>query len=155
MILFFLALNFHNYYISFTEMEYNKESKSVEVSIKLTGHDLEKEVMDVYKVKLNINKQTENTEKILTKYFQDLVLLKQRGEPLDLVFDGYEYDLSGDLFVFFHYEKFKKNKPFKFEINLLLKSFPLQQNIVSFKIGEKKYQKTLTIKDDTLTSDDV
>ena len=146
-------LVFHAYYISFTEMEFNPKTNDVEVSIKLTGHDLEKEIQDLYQLKVEFGNQSDLNDSILNNYFTKKMNLSQNGKVLKLGFDGYEYDLSGDLFVFFHFEKFKPKKGFVLTNQILLKNFPQQQNIVNFKIGEHKYQKTLTIKSFDLVSD--
>ena len=147
-------LNLHAYYISFCEMEYNPDSKNAEVSIKLTAHDLDKELEDIYKVDIRLDKQSDSLAKVIENYLQETVKLYQGKKSLNLVLDGYEYDLSGDLYLFFHFQKFVKSKPFELKNNLLFLNFPQQQNIVSFKLGEKKYEKTLTVKENSLTSKD-
>ena len=147
-------LNLHAYYISFCEMEYNPDSKSVEVSVKLTAHDLDKELEDIYKVDIRLDKQSDSLGSILKNYLIETIKINQGKKSLNLVLDGYEYDLTGDLYLFFHFQKFAKSKPFELKSNLLFLNFPEQQNIVSFKIGEEKFEKTLTVKDNTLSSDD-
>ncbi len=135
------------------EMEYNSKTKNMEVSVKMTGHDLDKEMEDVYKVNFHSEKQSEENHKLLENYLKETVKLSQGNKELNLVLDGFESDLSGDLFVFFHFEKFGKSKSFRLINNLLLLTFPEQQNITSIKIEEEKHQKTLTIKDNTFVVD--
>lgn len=149
-----LIIGLHAYYISFTEMEYNKESKAIEVSIKLTAHDLVKELEGIYSVRVNFEKNDGMTRKIILKYLNDHFTLSQGKDKLEITMDGYEYDLSGDLFLFLRFEGFKVKKSFRFENKILLQYFPEQQNICSIKIGGKTYQKTLTVKDFELLSNE-
>lgn len=148
-------VGFHAYYLSFTEMEYNSKTKDVEVSMKLTAHDLEKEMEDIYTVDINLEKQSDQLDSLLQHYFDTKFSILQKGEKLKMEIDGYEYDLSGDLFVFFHFEKFNPKKEFVLTNKVLFQYFPKQQNIVHFKVGEKKYQKTLIKSSSQFLSNDV
>lgn len=145
-ILIHLFAGLHAYYISFTEMEYNPNSKKMETSMKLTAHDLDYELEDLYNLSFKLEDQSDTNHLYIQKYLRDKVVLIQKDERLELVLDGYEYDLSGDLFLFFHFTDFKVKKGFVFQNKILFKNFPEQQNIVHIKIGESSYQKTLTTK---------
>jgi hypothetical protein len=136
-------------------MEYNLKSKEIETSIKLTAHDLEKEISSIYKVDLNFEIQSDTTEQILENYLREHLKIIQKGRKLNLVVVGYEYDLSGDLYIFAKFEKFKFKKEFKLENKVLFFNFPQQQNITSFKVGERQYQKTLVLKKSTMFSNDI
>ncbi|MCB0478400.1 MAG: hypothetical protein KDC84_09570 [Crocinitomicaceae bacterium] len=133
----------HAFYISFTELEYNANSKKMEASVKLTAHDLDEEMETIYGKKFQLEEQSDSTTYYLEKYLISKTSLSQNGKDLDLHIDGYEYDLSGDLFLFFHYDKFNSKKGFVFENKILFQTFPKQQNIINIKIGEELIQKTL------------
>ena len=147
-----IIFNLHSYALSFTEMKYNEQTKRVEVSIKVTGHDLEKEMYEIYKSRLEFRKHSTFTDSLCTVYLKDKFVLKQNNKLLKLHFDEYKFDISGDLFLRFHFKEFSPKLDFILSNRILFQFFPKQQNMVFFNIGDKKYRKTLTKSNDKLLS---
>ena len=60
----------HKYCVSITNIDHKKDSKSFEISIKLTAHDIEKAVESLGELKLGSEKEPENTDELLASYIQ-------------------------------------------------------------------------------------
>lgn len=135
-----LGFTFHKYYVSITEAEYNMSSKTIEISVKFIGHDLEKALKDAGIPELNLgtSNESDKANHYLKKYIEKHLLIKADGNELDYTFIGKE--VNNDDFIYCYIETNQLEKPKEVEIKntLLIEVFNEQVNTVYLKVGQTK-----------------
>ncbi len=129
----------HEYFVSITEAEYDQKNQRIEISISLTGHDLEKALSDIYdeKVLLDSEKQQSKIENYLSAYVQSYLSIECNGEELELEYVGHLLELDDKLYIFVQ-AKSDKPKTIKISNSILCDYFPAQENYVHWSQGGKK-----------------
>jgi len=140
-----LAFTTHKYYLSLTQIEYNKNQKSLEVIINVFMDDIELAINKEYAIDLNLT--TKDELKDADVYFHNY-LTKNLTFTIDNDIVTYNYigkEYEGDL-VYFYLEIAVKENPTSLEVfnTILLTYFEQQQNVVKFKNGFKRQSKILT-----------
>ena len=140
-----LAFTTHKYYLSLTQIEYNKNQKSLEVIINVFMDDIELAINKEYAIDLNLT--TKDELKDADVYFHNY-LTKNLTFTIDNDIVTYNYigkEYEGDL-VYFYLEIAVKENPKSLEVfnTILLTYFEQQQNIVKFKNDSKRQSKILT-----------
>lgn len=136
----FISLKFlmHPFYISLTEMRFNEQNKSLEISQKIFWDDLEVALEDLYKTKVNFLKP-ENQEELdqmieayLLKHNQIII----NNQKVKLAYLGYEVEEDA---AWFYLEARRVSNPKRVEIHsdILIEHFPGQQNIINFFVSNK------------------
>jgi hypothetical protein len=144
LILFVITLgNFsfaHNYYFSFTEVEYNDFCGCFEASITFTTHDFEqllskKNILNKnLESTLNDYQLKQNIETIINEGFQ----ITLENKIVEFQLDGNEIGLNGLTTFFLSSKPIKLSSVILFQYNLLMNEFPEQQNKLTFIFrGEK------------------
>jgi len=123
-ILPFLALSSHKYYLSLTDIEYSIEKKNLEIIINLFIDDLEYTVNTDFEIDLKLSTKDElkNADVYLKKYLNKNLTFKIDNKQINFDYIGKEYE--GDL-VYFYLEIDSVNNPNSLELSnkLLLKYF--------------------------------
>jgi hypothetical protein len=140
-----LAFTTHKYYLSLTQIEYNKNQKSLEVIINVFMDDIELAINKEYAIDLNLT--TKDELKDADVYFHNY-LTKNLTFTIDNDIVTYNYigkEYEGDL-VYFYLEIAVKENPKSLEVfnTILLTYFEQQQNIVKFKNDSKRQSKILS-----------
>jgi hypothetical protein len=140
-LIFLLSLCFsgplfaHQYFISIAEMEFNSEKSRIDVSLKMTAHDLEKVIENKFGTAIDI--LTISDTSAAFNYFQDYLKhnfrVSSEEEALILSYLGKEIKNTEDLYVYFSFLKPKNPAKLKVVSNLLYSISDLQQNIVHYK----------------------
>jgi hypothetical protein len=132
-----LAFTTHKYYLSLTQIEYNKSQKSLEVIINVFMDDIELAINKEYAVNLNLT--TKEELKDVDIYFNNYLT-----KNLTFTINN-ELVKQGDL-VYFYLEIAVKENPTSLEVfnTILLTYFEQQQNVVKFKNGSKRQSKILS-----------
>ncbi|APG64771.1 hypothetical protein LPB136_05075 [Tenacibaculum todarodis] len=144
-----LSFSAHKYYLSLTQIEFNKEAQSVQIITNVFMDDIELAINKDYTVDLQLT--TEKEPKNVDEYFEKYVTkhLKIKIDNIDkpFTFIGKEYD--GDI-VYFYLEIENITAVATLEINntILVKHFPDQQNLIKAKANGKNISKMLTKKND-------
>ena len=139
-ILFILLVGiWHPLHISVSNLDYNPETKSLEMTHKLFIDDFEKFLEAKHEVKLQMGttKEHPNTDKYIQEYVQEKVLLTINNKKVIPAFVGREQDTQS-IWVYFEVNKLKKIKTIHLENQLLLDYFDDQSNIVHLKYLNKK-----------------
>ena len=125
----------HKFYISIGEMEFNQEKNRIDVSLKMTAHDLEEVIGQKFGRKIDIMKISDTSEVFI--YFKDYLAQNFRvystDEQLLFSYLGKEIKNTEDLFVYFSFLNPKNPAKLKVISNLLYSISDLQQNIVHYK----------------------
>lgn len=123
----------HKFYLSVTEIEYNKEQESLQIITRLFADDFEDVLQARYDKNLRIGKtvETKNVDKDIKRYFSDKFQIKLQEENLSLNFIGKEYE--DDLILcYFEVEEVPNFSSVKIINDLLTGLFPDQKNLVHF-----------------------
>ncbi|WP_159038585.1 DUF6702 family protein [Brumimicrobium mesophilum] len=132
----------HEFYFSFAEMQYNEKTEKFEISLEVTGHDLE----DYIKNKGILIPRLEDCvgkplylnmiEQEISSGFQ--VIIKERTLQLDLV--GMKINDNDQVVLFLVSNKVEKPLTIDVKYNLLMDFYPLQQNkLTIFKPKGKQF----------------
>jgi hypothetical protein len=135
-------MSFHEYFLGFAEMQFNDKSKKLEISIAVTGHDLEqyldeKEV-NVPKLEECINQPIHlaKIEKEIQNGFQ--VNVGDKSLHLDLI--GMEVNNRDQAIFYLTSREIEKPKELTVRFDLLMNYFIKQQNkLTVFKNGKKEF----------------
>ena len=124
----------HEAYVSIAEVHISKEKQSVEISIELTAHDLEylfkKEKQQT--LETTIVKEVESyNDKILENYILEHFKITANEKNILLKLIGNEVKTNGTLIVYLEGALKKQIQPFTISNDLLISTFPKQQNIVN------------------------
>ncbi|WP_276360107.1 DUF6702 family protein [Daejeonella sp. H1SJ63] len=124
---------FHPFYISLTEIKYKARESTLEISQKVFRDDLEVELTDLYKSKIDFLNPKDKAD--LDRKLKQYVLLNNEifvnGKKAELNYLGYEIEEDA---VWFYLEAKQIPLPQKVEIrnSILHKHFDSQQNIINF-----------------------
>lgn len=146
-IMFFVSLSsfksLHKYYVSVTDIEYAKETKSLQIISRLFVDDFEKVLQERYVDSLKLGDNS--IDFYIEKYFTKKLQINVNKELKQFVYIGKEID--GDMVhCYFEIEEISNIKSIKVTNKLLFDTFENQQNITHLKINSKK-KSFLLIKD--------
>jgi hypothetical protein len=124
-----LAFTTHKYYLSLTQIEYNKDQKSLEVIINVFMYGIN--------LKLTTKDELKDADVYFNNYLTKKLIFTINNKIVTYNYIGKEYE--GDL-VYFYLEIAVKENPISLEVSntILLTYFDQQQNIVKFKNGSKR-----------------
>lgn len=146
LLLFILAFSSHKYYLSLTQIEYNKDHKSLEVIINVFMDDVELAINNEYDVdmRLTTKEELKDVDEYFQKYLSNNLKFFINNKAVQYNFIGKEYE--GDL-VYFYLELELKEDPLSLKVinTLLFDYFEQQQNVIKFKNGSKRQSKILSI----------
>ena len=144
-LLFTLAFTSHKYYLSLTQIEYNKDQDSLEVIINVFMDDIELAINKEYNVDLRLTtkQELEDVDSYFQKYLRKNLRFLVNKELVNYNFIGKEYE--GDL-VYFYLEVNVSDSPVSLEVynTILVTYFEQQQNIIKFKNGSDRQSKILS-----------
>jgi len=137
----------HKFYVSVTEVDYNKEHNTFEVSIKFIGHDLEHalENAGVPNLYLGTEKELKDADDYLLSYINKHFEIEVDDQKTRLNFVGKEVNNDDAIYCYLETEKLPTFKLVKIDNKLLTEVFKLQSNLVYLKIEDKKIDFTLNI----------
>ena len=144
-----LSFSVHKYYLSLTQIEYNQESKSLEIIINVFMDDIELALNKDYNIDLQLTTklELENPDQYFEKYLREKLHFKVQDQAFDFNYLGKEYE--GDL-VYFYLEipNIETPQPLEIHNQILLQYFDEQQNVVKLKVGKKRKSKILNKEND-------
>ena len=145
LLLFILAFSSHKYYLSLTQIEYNKDHKNLEVIINVFMDDIELAINNEYDVDLRLTtkQELEDVDIYFEKYLRKKLSFLVNDKLIEYNFIGKEYE--GDL-VYFYIESTAIENPLSLKVTntILFNYFEQQQNVIKFKNGSKRQSKILS-----------
>lgn len=111
-LLFLSAFSFgHDTYFAFAEMEYDEDCSCLEISIKVSAHDLNSIAENQTKNYLGLEK-TLNSKEGNSNIIQQIILqgfeINQYQKKIVSFYEGFELNNDGDCFFYFKTEKLEK-----------------------------------------------
>lgn len=143
--LFSLALfsvQAHEYYFAFGEIEYNEATKRFEITLEMSAHDVE---FDLKKTGVTLDKhiedQIQNKEfkKQLEVYLLNGFSISSGSSPVNFSLMGFDVLPNGQLYAYLESAQIEPDKELRFKFDLLMDSFPNQQNKITL-IHQKRKQ---------------
>lgn len=143
------AFSTHKYYLSLTEIEFNKDKASVEIIMNVFIDDIELVLNKKHAIDLRLNTPKEflKNDAYFKSYIKNKMIIKVDGLQKELHYLGKEYE--GDLVYF--YIEIKETPTFNtIEITnqMLTKEFSDQQNLIKIKKGNQHKSVLLTQEND-------
>ncbi|GAA4274249.1 hypothetical protein GCM10022258_35450 [Aquimarina gracilis] len=124
----------HKFYVSVTQIEYNKERQSLQIISRVFIDDIEDLLQERYdqSIVLNVKEETSITEKYLEKYFDQKLKIKVNDKEVSFTFLGKEYE---DDLMICYLEILEIDSLSSIEVSndILMDYFEEQQNIVHVK----------------------
>ena len=135
----------HKFYVSITQVDYNRSKKQIEISTRYFIDDIEKALDNKCKEKIYIdsNTMTESQKKLLEQYLISNYQIKVNNKNNNLKYLGFEIE-NDILITYFTISNLKKIKSLEIKINSLYEIINTQQHIVHTKIYEKTCSLLLT-----------
>jgi hypothetical protein len=123
----------HPFHISITEIKYNASQKSLEIAQKIFWDDLEVELNDYSKSKINFLKprNKEELNKLVQKYMLEHSEILINGKKTSMNYLGYEIE-EDVAWVYMEAENIPVPQTAEIKNSVLFKNFPGQQNIINF-----------------------
>lgn len=133
MILGMLTASSHKFYVSISQVDLNRDTRSLEISMRVFTHDLIDAIKGDKEDLLLLGSDKENPEAadIIVKYLNDNFAILQGKHNLDFNFIGFE--LENDIIWMYLEVPFKKFSDFQIENKLIMDLYPDQKNIVNFR----------------------
>lgn len=134
------AFTLHKFYVSITEVEFNSDSKRMEVSIKLIGHDLEKALKIAGIPNLNLGTANEHSKanSYLLKYINKKFSVLNNNKAVKFTFVGKEVTQDDFVYCYLKSEPITAIHSLTFNNSLLTEVFDDQANILYYKNGSEK-----------------
>lgn len=139
----------HKYYLSLTQINHKKETKSLQIITNVFMDDIELELNKIYDIDLQLTtkKELKNNDAYFEKYLKDKLSFTVDGEQKSFKYIGKEYE--DDLVLFYiEIEAIENVSSIKVTNKILIQNFPDQQNLIKTKVGKKNRSIILT-KDQT------
>lgn len=131
----------HEFYFAFGEVEYNEVSGKLEITLEISAHDLE---ADMKKAGIVLTKHLENQsgnpefKKQLLTHLEKGFELSNNGSVIPLHLLGFDVMPTGLLYVYLESDPLKLTSSLTFKFDLLMESFPDQQNKITFIYKKEK-----------------
>ncbi|MBK9592800.1 MAG: hypothetical protein IPO32_15330 [Crocinitomicaceae bacterium] len=135
----------HSYYVSTSNMEYNAQTETIDVSIKTTAHDFEHILETKYNLRIHIETIADSSEigLYIQAYLSENFTIKSNDVQATMKYIGKEVTLRDELFFFISFSGLKNPKTIQIKNTLLFTEFTQQQNIVHYKLGDLSKSVTL------------
>ena len=139
---FFLLSGFksgaHEFYLSVTEIEYNRQQQSLQIITRVFIDDFQNVLNQRYGAKLQLSEEAEEGAIAgnISKYLQQKLKLRVDGEELQLNYLGKEYD-ADQLILYIEVENIAPFNNIEVTNSILTDLFDEQKNIVHVKVNDK------------------
>ena len=122
----------HDHHVSITTLMLKEENQKLEMTLKLTAHDLEHYFEKEKKIELNLGHHKENVlaNELITTYIKEHFVLKINNQLIHLEFIGKETENDESLWIYFESLIPKNIHSISINNQILTEIFDNQQNIV-------------------------
>lgn len=134
------ASNLHPIHISLTNIDFNQENKSLEITHRFFVDDFEERLERDFdgKLQLGTKKEHPDSDRVIEEFLTQNFIILVNGKPVSRTFIGKEVEAEA-IWVYVEVPKVKKIKEINVEHRTLLDVFRDQKNFINVKYeGEKK-----------------
>lgn len=135
-----ISILFHDFHVSVTNVEFKKDSGSLQISMKVFLDDLEAALRDKGHVAVSIKDAGVDPamDKLVFDYLQEKFTLESNGETLALLYVGHEIEVD-ICFIYMEVANFPVDKELFVGNSLFFDRFEDQSNIVNIRYREEVY----------------
>ena len=132
-------LVFHDFHVSICDVDFNEQSKSIQVSQRIFLDDFEQALNKKYDINLIIDDESTLAyrDSLIQDYLFTSIKLKVDGKEKKRVYIGSEIEEDA-IWCYIEYEGVKKYKSITITSTVLLETFEDQANIIHFTYGDKE-----------------
>ncbi|HBK70465.1 MAG TPA: hypothetical protein DDZ39_02210, partial [Flavobacteriaceae bacterium] len=141
----FASFTAHKYYISLIKVEYKKESKSVQITMRIFINDLQETINKTYTKDFELDEPDEdsNINKFIINYIQDNFIVKINSQNKSYQYLGKEYE-KDVVFLYLEVKDIEAIQSIGIKNSMLMNIFPGQKNIIKLNINNNKKTFLLT-----------
>ena len=123
--------SFHPFFVSVTQIEQNRETKTVQVSVRIFFDDFEAALDKRYSTKINIVKPSNRrkVDSLIADYIGNHLKIKANGNPVLLKYVGYEIEEDA-AWCYFEADKQETVQSLTIMNNILFEQHPTQINMI-------------------------
>ena len=139
-----LAFGLHKHYISLTQIDYVKEKKALQITMRFFIDDIESALEKQYQEPMELSSEYQHklADQYLETYIDQNFDIWIDGQELAYTFIGKEYE-NDEVFFYLEIEKVDQINGMTVKNNMLLEEFENQQNYIKLNIND--VQKTLIL----------
>lgn len=144
LILFFSLTSFavaHKFYVSVTHIRYSENEETLQVTTRIFIDDLEAVLLERYGVKtaLATENEADFADEYIGKYLQHKMVFTVNGAAVPYTFLGKEYDTDIAIcYIEIPVGPLEAIDQIEIRNEILMDMFEEQQNVVHFRIGDKR-----------------
>jgi hypothetical protein len=140
-----LSKEWHPFYVSITEFNFNSKEKLMEISSKVFLDDFEKTLKKQQNAPVELTQPAnpKQTQELVSNYFKKHLLLKIDGKPVNLEFVGYEPE-GAAVWVYFQLSNISSVKSIGVINTILYELYPSQISIMHAQVGDTKKSTRIT-----------
>ena len=139
------AFTTHKYYISSTKIEYKKESKTIQITMRFFIDDLQESINSTYSknIELALPNEPEEIDSLIINYVSKKLEVTINSNKKAYSFLGKEYN-NDEIYIYLEIENVEFIKAIEIKNSMLMEIFPEQQNIIKLYINNTKKTFLLT-----------
>lgn len=140
-----LAFTTHKYYISSTKIEYKKESKTIQITMRFFIDDLQETINRTYSkdVELALPNEPKEIDSLINNYISKKLEVIINTNKKAYSFLGKEYN-NDEIYIYLEIENVEFIKAIEIKNSMLMEIFSEQQNIIKLYINDTKKTFLLT-----------
>lgn len=144
-----LSFTLHKYYLSLTKIDYIKESKSLQITMRIFIDDLEGTLNKINKKSFDLDTKTEleDANLYIEKYLLKQFKVSINGSRIKYKYLGKKYE-NDVVYLFAEIENISAIKSIEIKNRVLIDDFDDQLNIIKLNINKKKKSFILTANND-------
>jgi len=140
-----LAFVSHKYYISSTKIEFKKESETVQITMHFFIDDLQETINSTYNknIELALPNESKLIDSLIINYISKKFEVDLNGINKDYLYIGKEYQID-EIYLYLEIKNIDSINSIEVKNNMLMETFPDQQNIIQLYINNIKKTFLLT-----------
>ena len=140
-----LAFVSHKYYISSTKIEFKKESETVQITMHFFIDDLQETINSTYNknIELALPNESKLIDSLIINYISKKFEVDLNGINRDFLYIGKEYQID-EIYLYLEIKNIDSINSIEVKNNMLMETFPDQQNIIQLYINNIKKTFLLT-----------
>ncbi len=139
------AFTMHKYYLSTTKIEYKKESKTIQITMRFFIDDLQESINKTYNkdFELAIPNEPKEIDSLINNYVSKKLEVIINTNKKAYSFLGKEYN-NDEIYLYLEIENVEFINSIEIKNSMLMEIFPEQQNIIKLYINDLKKTFLLT-----------
>ena len=139
------AFTLHKYYISMTKVEYKKESKTIQITMRIFIDDLQETLNKTYHkdIELALPNESKEIDSLIRNYIPNKFSIKINTYKKTATYLGKEYE-DDAVYLYLEVENIENIHSIEIKNSMLTELFSTQKNIIKLIINDKKKTFILT-----------